>query len=472
MKKYILMMTMMLCWPLMMSAQAVIEEDEEFEDEEVVVDEDEGDEDFDEEDELTVTDQEGNEEVIDFPEAMTYDLDSLMNLYMAKTYLDLDADCQTTAENPTFSREEYIERLRRMPTVMEMAYNDVVQQFIDRYSGRLRHSVSMMLGASNFYMPIFEEALEAYGVPLELRYLPIIESALNPKAVSRVGATGLWQFMLTTGRQYGLEVNSLVDERRDPTKASYAAARYLRDLYRVFGDWNLVIAAYNCGPGNVDKAIHRAQAARRDSAANVKDYWHIYPYLPRETRGYVPAFIAANYIMTYYSLHNICPLRTRLPQKTDTIVVNKDLHLAQVAGVLGTDLDMLRSLNPQYRRDIVPGHTKPSALKLPLSDVSRFIDNQDSIFAFNAAELLTKRSEVAINDDAPTFTSKRKTTTRRGRTARRGRSTASRSRGVTVRRGDTLSAIARRNGTTVAKLRKLNGIRGNNIQAGKKIRVK
>ena len=470
MKKYILMMTMMLCWPLMMSAQAVIEEDEEFEDEEVVVDED--DEDFDEEDELTVTDQEGNEEVIDFPEAMTYDLDSLMNLYMAKTYLDLDADCQTTAENPTFSREEYIERLRRMPTVMEMAYNDVVQQFIDRYSGRLRHSVSMMLGASNFYMPIFGEALEAYGVPLELRYLPIIESALNPKAVSRVGATGLWQFMLTTGRQYGLEVNSLVDERRDPTKASYAAARYLRDLYRVFGDWNLVIAAYNCGPGNVDKAIHRAQAARRDSAANVKDYWHIYPYLPRETRGYVPAFIAANYIMTYYLLHNICPLRTRLPQKTDTIVVNQDLHLAQVAGVLGTDIDMLRSLNPQYRRDIVPGHTKPSALKLPLSDVSRFIDNQDSIFAYNAAELLTKRSEVAINDDAPTFTSKRKTTTRRGRTASRGRSTASRSRGVTVRRGDTLSAIARRNGTTVAKLRKLNGIRGNNIQAGKKIRVK
>ena len=481
MKKYILMMTMMLCWPLMMSAQVVVEEDEEFEDEEVVIDEDDADEDINEEDELTVTDFEGNEEVIDFPEAMTYDLDSLMNLYMAKTYLDLDADCQTTTENPTFSREEYIERLRRMPTVMEMAYNDVVQQFIDRYSGRLRHSVSMMLGASNFYMPIFEEALEAYNMPLELRYLPIIESALNPKAVSRVGATGLWQFMLATGRQYGLEVNSLVDERRDPTKASYAAARYLRDLYRVFGDWNLVIAAYNCGPGNVDKAIHRAQAARRDSTGNVKDYWHIYPYLPRETRGYVPAFIAANYIMTYYSLHNICPLRTRLPQKTDTIVVNKDLHLAQVAGVLGTDLDMLRSLNPQYRRDIVPGHTKPSALKLPLSDVSRFIDNQDSIFAYNAAELLTKRSEVAINDDAPTFTSKRKTTTRRGSTARRGRTsasrsrsraTASRNRGVTIRRGDTLSAIARRNGTTVAKLRKLNGIRGNNIQAGKKIRVK
>jgi len=467
-KKYILMMTMMLCWPLMMAAQVVVEDEEEFEDEETVVDDD-----IDEDDELTVTDQEGNEEVIDFPEAMTYDLDSLMNLYMAKTYLDADADCRTTDENPTFSREEYIERLRRLPTVMEMAYNDVVQQFIDRYSGRLRRSVSLMLGASNFYMPIFEEALEAYDMPLELKYLPIIESALNPKAVSRVGATGLWQFMLTTGKQYGLEVNTLVDERRDPTKASYAAARYLRDLYRIFGDWNLVIAAYNCGPGNVDKAIHRAQTASKDSAINVKDYWHIYPYLPKETRGYVPAFIAANYIMTYYSQHNICPLRTRLPQKTDTIVVNRDVHLAQVAGVLDIDLDMLRSLNPQYRRDIVPGLTKPSALKLPLTDVSRFIDNQDSIYAYNAATLLTKRSEVAINDDVPTFTSKRKTSARSRSKARRGRNTASRSRGsVTVRRGDTLSAIARRNGTTVAKLRKLNGIRGNNIKAGKKIRVK
>ena len=467
-KKYILMMTMMLCWPLMMAAQVVVEDEEEFEDEETVVDDD-----IDEDDELTVTDQEGNEEVIDFPEAMTYDLDSLMNLYMAKTYLDADADCRTADENPTFSREEYIERLRRLPTVMEMAYNDVVQQFIDRYSGRLRRSVSLMLGASNFYMPIFEEALEAYDMPLELKYLPIIESALNPKAVSRVGATGLWQFMLTTGKQYGLEVNTLVDERRDPTKASYAAARYLRDRYRIFGDWNLVIAAYNCGPGNVDKAIHRAQAASKDSAINVKDYWHIYPYLPKETRGYVPAFIAANYIMTYYSQHNICPLRTRLPQKTDTIVVNRDVHLAQVAGVLDIDLDMLRSLNPQYRRDIVPGLTKPSALKLPLTDVSRFIDNQDSIYAYNAATLLTKRSEVAINDDVPTFTSKRKTSARSRSKARRGRTKASRSRGsVTVRRGDTLSAIARRNGTTVAKLRKLNGIRGNNIKAGKKIRVK
>ena len=227
------------------------------------------------EDEITVTDQSGNEEVIEFPEAMTYDLDSLLNLYMSKNYLDEDGDCNMRDINPVYSREDYVNRLSRLPTVMEMAHNDVVQKFIDRYTGRLRHSISYMLGASNFYLPIFEEALEMYQLPLELKYLPIIESALNPKAVSRVGATGLWQFMIGTGKQYGLQVNSLVDERRDPVKSSLAAARYLRDLYRIFGDWNLVIAAYNCGPENINKAIRRAQAANKDSVVNVKDYWHI-----------------------------------------------------------------------------------------------------------------------------------------------------------------------------------------------------
>ena len=408
------------------------------------------------EDEVTVTDQNGNEEVIDFPEAMTYDLDSLMNLYMSRTHLTQDGDCQTGIENPTFEKEVYVERLKRLPTIMEMPYNEVVQTFIDRYSGRLRHSVSYMLGACNFYIPIFEEALEAYGLPLELKYLPIIESALNPTAVSRVGATGLWQFMLTTGKDYGLEVNTLVDERRDPVKASYAAAHYLSDLYKVFGDWSLVIASYNCGPGNINKAIHRA--------GGKKDYWEIYPYLPRETRGYVPAFIAANYIMTYYSDHNICALRTKLPVKTDTVVVDRNVHLAQIAAVLELDIDMLRTLNPEYRRDIVPGATKPSAVRLAVADVTRFIDNQDSIYNYNTAELLSKRAEVLINDDKPTFTSSKKRTS--------ARRTSSGSRSVTVRRGDTLSQIAKRNGTTVARLRQLNGIRGNNIQAGKKIRVK
>ncbi len=436
-KKYLLLIALLLALTANTYAQNVIEEEEDEEEEEVLP-----------EDEVTVTDQDGNEEVIDFPEAMTFDLDSLMNLYMSKTYLSVDGDCRTASESPAYTKEDLMERLKRLPTVMEMPYNEVVQKFIDRYAGRLRHSVSYMLGASNFYMPIFEEALEAYGLPLELKYLPIIESALNPKAVSRVGATGLWQFMLVTGKQYGLEVNSLVDERRDPIKASYAAAHYLSDLYKIFGDWSLVIASYNCGPGNINKAIHRA--------GGVKDYWQIYPYLPRETRGYVPAFIAANYIMTYYSDHNICALRTQLPTQTDTVVVNRNVHLSQIADVLGIDINVLRTLNPEYRRDIVPGTTKPSAIKMAMADVTRFIDSQDSIYNYNASELLSKRDEVYVNDDIPTFVSKknvrrgRSKVTRRKATARKGRTTARKGR-TTARKGRT---TARRKSTTRSKRRR------------------
>ena len=466
-----------------------VESEEEVEvdeiDEEDDEDEDEASKDFTVpvEDEIAVTDKEGNEELIEFPEAMTYDLDSLLNLYMSTTYLGTPGDCEMKNENPTYPKEVYIDRLQRLPTVMEMAYNDIVQRFIDRYSGRLRYSVSYMLGAFNFYVPIFEEALEAYQLPLELKYLPIIESALNPKAVSRVGAAGLWQFMPATGKQYGLEINSLVDERRDPVKASFAAARLLRDLYRIFGDWNLVIAAYNCGPENINKAIRRHRAAKgrtQDEAITQedKDYWAIYPYLPRETRGYVPAFIAANYIMTYYCEHNICPMTTNLPSQSDTIIVRRDVHLEQIAGVIGTNIDLLRSLNPEYRRDIAPGNTKPCAIRLPLADSGKFIDNEDSIYNYRVSDLLTKRAVVDVNDDVPTFSrSKSSYSKRHGRRSRRAARNTRRGRNrggssITIQRGQTLSQIAKRNGTTVAKLRKLNGLRGNNIQAGKKIRVR
>ena len=469
---------------------------EEVEEEEMLEEEDEEEDDEEEEsteelseDEFAVTDEEGNEEVIEFPEAMTYDLDSLLNLYMSKTYLGTPGDCEMKNENPTYPREVYIERLSRIPSVMELAYNDIVQRFIDRYSGRLRYSVSYLLGAANFYIPIFEEALEAYQLPLELKYLPIIESALNPKAVSRAGATGLWQFMLGTGKQYGLEVNSLVDERRDPVKSSYAAARYLRDLYKIFGDWNLVIAAYNCGPENINKAIRRYRVSKgrtqEDEAITAadKDYWQIYPYLPAETRGYVPAFIAANYIMTYYCEHNICPMTTNLPAQSDTVMVHRDVHLEQIAGVIGTNADLLRSLNPEFRRDIVPGNTKPYAIRMPLADTGKFIDHEDSIYNYRVSELLTKRLVVEVNDDVPTFSRSRGSYSRRSgrysrrsaRNSRRGARASRSSRGgssITIQRGQTLSQIAKRNGTTVAKLRKLNGIKGNNIQAGKKIRVR
>ena len=425
--------------------------------------------------EITVKDKDGNEEVIDVPESMDTEFDDLLQEYYSKKYLRFDDDCNFRNENRTYEKEVYIDRLKRLPNIMEMPYNDIVQKFIDRYTGRLRRSVSYMLGASNFYMPIFEDALEAYGVPLELKYLPVIESALNPKATSHVGAAGLWQFMPSTGKQYGLEINSLVDERRDPVKSSYAAARYLRDLYKIYGDWNLVIAAYNCGPENVRKAIQRSNGET--------DYWTIYPYLPKETKGYVPAFIAANYVMTYYCDHNICPMRTTLPAKTDTVQVTRDVHFKQIADVCGVDIEELRALNPQYRRDIVNGNSKPSAIRLPISVVNSFISNEDSIYNYQADQLLTRRSLVEVDESAqPRYTSSKKVshknsgspknTKSNNKRGKKGKNKSKKEKNVTVRNGDTLSEIAARNHTTVSKLRKLNGIKGSNIRAGKKIKVK
>lgn len=419
----------------------------------------------DDETEITVTNQHGKKEVIDLPEAMTSGVDSLLHLYNTRTYLRPDTNCNMPNINPMYAKHVYKERLSKLPTVIEMPYNDVVQKFIDRYSGRLRRSVSIMLGTTNFYMPIFEQALESYGLPLELKYLPVIESGLNPKAVSRVGATGLWQFMLATGKRYGLDVNSLVDERRDPVKSSYAAAHYLKDLYKIFGDWNLVIAAYNCGPDKISKAIHRAKGET--------DYWQIYPYLPKETRGYVPAFIAANYIMNYYCDHNICPMVTELPMKTDTIVVNRDIHFDQIAHVLNINAEQLKDLNPQYRHNIVNGSTKPSPLRLPVSKINAFIDKEDAIYAYNA-DLLNKRTEVEVNDDIPTYTHvhtySRSKKIKKDKKKHKQRAEAGKS--ITIREGDTLSEIAARNHTTVKTLKKLNGISGSNIRAGKKLKVK
>ena len=433
-------------------------------------------EDKNDEDVITVTDKDGQSEEIEVPVGLEDNLDSLLHLYNAQTYLMQDTSCNYRDVNPVFEKEVYIDRLKRLPTIIEMPYNDVVQKFIDRYSGKLRRSVSFMLGASNFYMPIFEEALEAYNLPLELKYLPVIESALNPKAVSRVGATGLWQFMLSTGKRYGLEVNTLIDERRDPVKASWAAAHYLSDLYKIFDDWSLVIAAYNCGPSKINQAIHRAKGAT--------DYWSIYPYLPKETRGYVPAFIAANYIMNYYCDHNICPMVTELPMKTDTVIVNKDVHLEQIAQVLNINIEHLRNLNPQYRRDIINGLNKPMAVRLPVSLVGTFIDNEDSIYNYKPDELLLKRSVVDVNDDVLSTSSRSynrhsssysrsKSTSRytRGKKGKKGKKEKG-NKSVTIKNGDTLSEIAARNHTTVAKLRKLNKISGSHIRAGKKIKVK
>ena len=421
--------------------------------------------------EITVTNKDGKQEVIDLPEGMTCELDSLIYLYNSRTYLKADTNCNLPNINPIYDKSVYKERLSRIPSVIEMPYNDVVQKFIDKYSGQLRRSVSLMLGVQNFYMPIFEQALETYGLPLELKYLPVIESALNPRAISRVGATGLWQFMVGTAKDYGLEINSLVDDRRDPVKSSYAAARYLGDLYKIFGDWNLVIAAYNCGPANISKAIHRA--------GGEKDYWRIYPYLPRETRGYVPAFIAANYIMNYYCDHNICPMRTTLPAKTDTVMVSRDIHFEQISNVLNIDIDQLKELNPRYRRNIINGTSELAALRLPAALINQFIDNEEVIYAYNTEDLLSKRTEVEVNNIVPSYPSDYKRYVgKKGKSRGKSRSTRKRDRksrggrSVTIKNGDTLSEIAERNHTTVSKLRKLNKISGNSIRAGKKIKVK
>ena len=369
--------------------------------------------------EILFTDDEGKQEIIEVPEGMTdyvSALDSLLILFHDNA-LVIDDACESSDENPYYSDEVIAERLSRMPNSIEMPFNSVVRQFIDRYTNRMRRSVSVMLGTSNFYMPIFEQALESYNVPLELKYLPVIESALNPKAVSRVGATGLWQFMLATGKQYGLRVNSLVDDRRDPIRASYAAARYLRDLYRIFGDWTLAIAAYNCGPENVNKAIRRSGGSM--------DYWKIYPYLPSEPRGYVPAFIAANYVMNYYCEHNICPMLTNLPEHTDTVVVNHNVSFASIAKFCDIDISLLRDLNPQYRRDLVNGLTEPSTIRMPLASVNKFLEQQDSIMSYDAIHTGGHRTYVAVDESRPKATTSHRSSSSSQRTySRSGKSSS------------------------------------------------
>ena len=381
----------------------------------------------------------------EMPLGMTMPIDSLLNEWKTRTNLIYDTDCTNSAVIPQFSDSIYIDRLQRMPTIMEMPYNAIVREYIDRYAVKLRNQVSVMLAANNFYMPLFEEALDAYDLPLELKYLPIIESALKPTARSRAGALGLWQFMLKTGRLYGLESNSLVDDRLDPIKATWAAARYLREMYDIYQDWHLVIAAYNCGPGNVNKAIRRAGGAT--------DYWSIYNYLPRETRGYVPAFIAANYIMTYYCHHNICPMNTEIIPPTDTLQISRELHLQQVADLCDITIDELKSLNPQYKRNIIPGNTKPYTLRLPQTKIATFIDNQDTIYNHRAAELFKNRKTVAVsNKITPTV----------------GKGTLSYH---TIRSGETLSTIAQRYGVKVSQLKDWNGLSSNRIRAGKKLKI-
>ena len=356
-------------------------------------------------------------------------------------------DCIVLHDTTTLPDSVYKARLQALPCVIELPYNERIKAFILRYVKRSPKQVARMMRMSEYYFPIFEEALGRYNLPYELKYVPIIESALNPMARSHAGAAGLWQFMPATGKLFGLEINSLVDERMDPVKATDAACRFLSSMYGVYRDWNLVIAAYNCGSGNVNKAIRRAGGKR--------DFWSIYPYLPRETRNYVPIFIAANYAMNYGQEHGICKAPLEKTMLTDTILTNRRLHLQQVSENLGIEMDELRRLNPQYSRDILPGGNL-YALCLPSEKVGLYIDQEDSILAYKADSLINnRRAEIDMA----------KVTSVNG---------SYRVNGVTyytIKKGDTLSGIAKKFHCTVKQLKQWNGLKSDAIRDGKKLKI-
>ena len=318
-------------------------------------------------------------------------LDSLLNLWYVNRSLEDavdDYDPESDTLIPDFPDSVYLARLAAIPSVVDLTYNRIVKNYINVYTRKRREQMRIMLGLADYYFPIFESVFDLYGVPYELKYLSVIESALNPRAVSRAGSVGTWQFMYSTGRHYGLTINSLVDERRDPVAATHAAARFLVDLHGIYKDWTLALAAYNCGPGNVNKAIRRSGGRR--------NFWEIYYYLPRETRGYVPAFIAATYAMNFHEDHLITRAPASLPLHTDTIRITEPVHLKQIASVLHVPVSQLRDLNPQYRADVVPAtDKKPYPVKIPLEMTATFIDLQDSILNYKDSLYFNRENLVA-----------------------------------------------------------------------------
>jgi membrane-bound lytic murein transglycosylase D len=380
-------------------------------------------------------------------------LDSLLNLYYVQMGVQIeDADSLIYLNSDSliadFPDSVYIERLGRLPVIMEMSYNRVVKNFIDLYTHSRRDRVQIMLRLTDYYFPMFEEIFDQYGIPDELKYLSIIESALNPRAVSRAGATGMWQFMYYTGKTYGLTINSLVDERRDPLKSTIAAASFLKDLHDIYKDWTLVIAAYNCGPGNVNKAIRRSGGKR--------NYWDIYYYLPRETRGYVPAFIAAAYVMNYSKDHNLYPVSVDFEFLSDTIMIHDKLHLKQVSEVMGIPIEQLRDMNPQFKYDIIPGDSKAFALRIPQKQSMRFIELQDSIFAW--------KDSVFFNKDNIIISPTAKTTYLADLPADKYTKLI-----YTVKSGDNLGFISTWYNVQLSDIRYWNNIRQNMIRSGQRL---
>ena len=334
-----------------------------------------------------------------------------------------------------------IDRLEKMNSYITLPFNETVKNYMVLYSEKMPTKMARILGLSTYYLPIFEDIFNRYGLPLELKAMAIIESALNPVAVSRAGAKGMWQFMYNTAKTYGLRIDSYVDERLDVEKAADAAARYLRDQYNIFGDWCLAISAYNCGAGNVNKAIRRAGGR--------KDFWSIYPYLPKETRGYMPAFVGALYAMTYYKEYGIVPEPMQMPAHIDTFEIHKNLHFSQISEVIGIPQEELQSLNPQYIHDIIPGNDGTCVLKLPYNYTGAFLDNQDSLYTHQSLEMKVLAGPAG------------------------GSATSSTGERIAykVKSGDYLGRIASRYGVTVRQLQQWNNLRGTNLRVGQTLYI-
>jgi membrane-bound lytic murein transglycosylase D len=384
-----------------------------------------------------------------YTEKISADLDSLVNSWYVRMAMhDHSEDFVNDSIGEEFSDTVYYERLSQINSLIKLPYNSIIRNHIHVYTIKQRKNFSAILGLKDYYFPMIEDIFDSYGLPAELKYMAIIESALNANAVSRVGATGLWQFMYSTGRMYGLTINSLVDERRDPVKATHAAAKYISDLYKIYNDWILVIAAYNCGPGNVNKAIRRS--------GNRKDYWQIYYRLPRETRGYIPQYVAATYAVNYFAEHKIRPLPLNIPVSTDTIMVNKDIHLNQISEVMGIPLGELRALNPQYRTGLVPGSAKPLSLTLPISHLGDFIDLNDTIRNYKPEVYLSR-----VNRTADPTRSTYVPADVKGKTKLV----------YTVKEGDNLGFIAEWYRIGLSDLRYWNNIYRNTIRVGQKLAI-
>lgn len=414
-----------------------------------------------------------------FPESFETDTQKLLESWYMKNYTATDDKYMSSDVKTT--DDQIRQRLSQLPTVIEMPFNSIVRTYIDRYTQRGRAQVAATLGLANYYMPIFEQALEEAGLPLELKYLPVVESALNPNAVSKHGATGLWQFMLATGKGLGMEVNSLVDERRDPYVSSRKAARYLKDLHSTYGDWSLAIAAYNCGPGAVNKAVRRAGDGKHD-------FWSIYEYLSPETRGYVPAFIAANYVMNYYPEHGISPVIPTKPLVTDTVGVAGRVHFNQISEVLDIPVEELRLLNPQFRADLIPGSPeKPYMLILPSQQVHAYLVSEDQIKGHEAERYarrdvvepgdMPSESSVEMEMADPSAADVRQTLAADNLPAEEpampARQTPAAGRPAThkVAAGETLASIAALYGVTPAEVKRWNNLRRNSVRVGQQLRV-